>query len=123
MDAVPKSDWANFFNRASSGLTGLRAEVEIAGLDIGDQIEASSLPIHGISYDHKDDVIAVAIEGIDHLIRHPQSVYADLGPQGLTSIAVIDSDGTNHLIKITKPVALPPPASPESSAANQGERK
>jgi len=69
---LEKSQWSVYFDLISKALTGKRAEVEVASLKIGDQIEAEWLPFFGISYDPKDDVIALALEGHDHLIHKPE---------------------------------------------------
>lgn len=109
MNVVPKAEWPQYLNRVSRGLTGLRAEIEVASLELGDQIEAQYLPITGIFYDHKDDLVGVTLEGLDHMIRHPQSIYVEETGDGVAAIAVIDRDGTNHLIKLRRPLALPAP--------------
>jgi hypothetical protein len=31
-------------------------------------------PLRGVAYDPKDDVLEVALEGIDHLIEHPREI-------------------------------------------------
>ena len=66
---VDKSGWTIFFDTFTRTLVGKRAEIEVASLDIGDQIEAEWAPLIGITYDHKDDLIEVAVEGVDHLIK------------------------------------------------------
>ena len=104
MNVVPKAEWSGYLNRASRAIIGLRAEIEVASLELGDQIEAQYLPITGIFYDHKDDLVGVTLEGLDHMIRHPQSIYVEASPDGLS-----DRDGTNHLIKLKRPLALPAP--------------
>ena len=82
---------------------------DLASLELGDQIEAQYLPITGIFYDHKDDLVGVTLEGLDHMIRHPQSIYVEESGDGVAAIAVIDGDGTNHLVKLRRPLALPAP--------------
>ncbi len=109
MNVVPKAEWPHYLDRVTRGLTGLRAEIEVASLDLGDQIEAESVPITGIFYDHKDDLVGITLEGLDHLIRNPQSIYIAESDDGLSAMAVIDRDGTNHLIKLKRPLALPAP--------------
>ena len=109
MNVVPKAEWPQYLNRVSRGLIGLRAEIEVASLELGDQIEAQYLPITGIFYDHKDDLVGVTLEGLDHMIHHPQSIYVEESDAGVAAIAVIDRDGTNHLIKLRRPLALPAP--------------
>jgi len=76
---IDKSKWQAFFDRLSRGLVGMRAEIEVASLALGDQIEAEWLPLMGITYDSKNDVLEIALEGLDHLIKHPKEVWADAG--------------------------------------------
>jgi hypothetical protein len=92
----------------SKALIGMRAEIEVVSLALGDQIEAEWLPLLGITYDSKDDVLEIALEGVDHLIRQPREVYADLAAGGLMSFEVIDSDGVSQIIALREPLMLPP---------------
>jgi Family of unknown function (DUF5335) len=61
----------------SKALVGKRAEIEIASLQLDDEIEAEWLPLIGITYDPKDDIIEVALEGVDHVINKPREVWVD----------------------------------------------
>ena len=38
---LPQSQWRVFFDRMSKALLGKRAEIEVASLDLGDQIVAA----------------------------------------------------------------------------------
>ena len=49
---IDKQHWRAFFDWLSHGLLGARAEIEVASLDLGDQIEAEWLPLLGITYDY-----------------------------------------------------------------------
>ena len=112
---VEKNNWKAFFDTLTRTLVGRRAEVEVASLDLGDQIEAEWLPLIGMAYDPKDDLIEVALEGLDHLIRAPREVYVDFNVGGLIGLAVIDSDHVRQIIKLKEPVALPVPEPAEPS--------
>ena len=46
---LEKTEWRRFFDWVSKGLVGKRAEIEIASLALGDQIEAEWLPLLGIT--------------------------------------------------------------------------
>jgi hypothetical protein len=48
---------------------GKQAEIEIAGLVFGDHVAAKWLPLLGITYDPKGDLVEIALEGLDHLIH------------------------------------------------------
>ena len=113
---VDKSQWKTFFDMLTKRLVGKRAEVEVASLDLGDQIEAEWTPIIGIVYDPKSDLIEVALEGLDHLIRDPRRVYVDYDVGGLIGLEVIDADDARQIIRLKDPLALPAPAT-ETSAA------
>jgi hypothetical protein len=65
---LEESQWRPYFDRMSKALLGKRAEIEVASLKLGDQIEVEWLPLLGISYDPKDNVIQIALEGVEHLI-------------------------------------------------------
>lgn len=109
MEKLNRDDWSEFFNRVSKELASKRAEIEVQSLDLGDQIEAEYVQIHGIVYDHKDDLIEVALEGLDHLIRHPKEVHVKGDEENLEAILFIDGEGVRHLVTLKDPLMLPPP--------------
>jgi hypothetical protein len=90
---------------------GKQAEIEVASLDLGDQIEAEWSPLIGITYDHKDDLIEIALDDIDHLIRSPREVFVDYGVGGaIVAMEIVDSDGNRQIIKFRDPLVLPAPS-------------
>ena len=107
---VAKSNWKPFFETLTRTLVGKRAEVEVASLDLGDQIEAQWAPLIGIVYDSKNDLIEVALEGLDHLILGPRQVYVDFDVGGLVGLEVIDADDSRQIVKLKDSLALPAPA-------------
>ena len=44
---IDKPEWQAFFDWLSQGLLGARAEIEVASLDLGDQIEAGAAEVIG----------------------------------------------------------------------------
>ena len=107
---VDRSGWSPFFDNFTKALAGKRAEVEVVSLDLGDQIEAEWAPLIGITYDDRNDLIEVALEGVDHLILEPQEVYVDFDVGGLIAVEVIDSGAVKQIIKLKDPLALPAPS-------------
>jgi hypothetical protein len=89
---------------------GKRAEIEVASLKLGDQIEAEWLPFFGISYDPKDDVIALALEGHDHLIHKPREICIEGEGLELSSLEIIDADGVRQIVVLRDPLMLPAPS-------------
>ena len=105
---VPSSEWTRFFDRMSNALLGKWAEVNVASLDLGDQIIAEWIPVLGITYDAKDDLLDVALDRASHLIRHPREIVVEETPAGLSSVAVVDEDGMRHIVRLKEPLMLPP---------------
>jgi hypothetical protein len=106
---LEKTTWRPYFDHMSKILEGKRAEIEVASLKIGDQIEAEWLPLYGITYDPKDDLIEIALEGLDHMIHKPREVYVDQEAVELTSMEVIDAEDFHQIVKLRDPLMLPPP--------------
>ena len=109
LTTLDKSRWQGFFDRVSKGLIGKRAEIEVASLDLGAQVEAEWLPLLGVAYDPKNDLIEVALENVDHMIRKPREVFVDEGPNGLSSFEAVDGEGRQHIVQLRGPLMLPPP--------------
>ena len=50
---LEKQEWHGYFDRISRGLLGKRAEIEVASLELGDQIEAEWVPLFSASHTTK----------------------------------------------------------------------
>ena len=120
---VPPSEWRSFFDRLSKGLLGKWVEIEVASLDLGDQITAEWIPMFGITYDSRDDLLDVALDRIDHLIRHPKEIVVEEGPTGVTSVAVVDKEGVRQVVKMKDPLMLPPAGMQEPETSDTTERE
>ena len=106
---LDKSEWKPFLDGISKVVGPKQVEIEVQSLDLGDQIEAEWLPLVGLTYDPKDDVLDVALEGLDHLISQPREIYVEDGGVGLASVAVVDAEGVRQIVKLRDPMALPAP--------------
>ena len=112
---LEKSQWRGYFDRVSKALVGKRAEIEVASLKLGDRIEAEWLPLLGISYDPKNDVIDIALEGLTHLIHEPREVYVEQDGLELSVFEVVDAEGLRQIVVLKDPLMLP---APEQSTKN-----
>jgi hypothetical protein len=106
---LDKAEWAPFLAELTKTLKGAEAEIEVESLEIGDQVEANWLPLFGIVYDHKGDLVEIAMEGLDHLIYKPREIYVDRGATGLASLEIVSEDGTRQIIQLREPLMLPAP--------------
>jgi len=103
---IPQTEWRPFFDGLANALVGKRVEVEAASLDLGDQIVAEWLPLLGVSYDSRDDLLDVALTGLNHLIRRPRAIYVQEGPKGVETIAVVAADGVKQILHLKDPLML-----------------
>lgn len=103
--------WQDFFDDVTNALQGRQVEIEVVGLDLGDQIQAEWLPLNGLTYDPNDDTFYVYLEDtdmmFDHGISHPQEILVHLGATGLDHVIVVDGDGRRHLVRLREPLQLP----------------
>ena len=119
---LPKQAWKSYFETMSGVLIGKWAELEVATLDLGDQIVAERLPLLGITYDTKDDLVDISLGGenqLNHLIRHPSQIEIGEDSDGLRSIAITSGDGTVQVLRLRDPLRLPQ-ATRGSQAVPQG---
>jgi hypothetical protein len=106
---LDKKEWKSFFDRVSKVMEGKQAEIEVASLKLGDQVEAEWPPLLGLAYDPKNDVVEVALEGVDHLIAKPREIYVDGDPIALNGFEVVDAEGVKQIVKLRDPLMLPAP--------------
>jgi hypothetical protein len=106
---LERTDWRGFCIRASRGFLGKHVEIEIGSLQIGFQPEARRLPLLGISYDPKSDVLELLVGELDHLIRSPRELYVDEALVGTIILQIIDADGIQQIITLRDPLMLPAP--------------
>jgi hypothetical protein len=106
---LPKDEWKAYFEVVSKILLGMRAQVEVAALNIGDQIAAEWVPMLGVVYDRANDVLRISLDGLEHVIAKPREIYVDEGEAGLSSFEVVDADSVRHIVQLREPLMLPAP--------------
>jgi len=109
LEKLDSTQWKDFFDRVSKELTAKQVEIEVAGMDIGDEIEAEWIPFAGISHDPKDDVLTIFSDRLEHRIPKPKEVWVDFGVDGLHSLEVVDADGHKQIVLLKNDLALPKP--------------
>jgi hypothetical protein len=107
---LAKTRWKEYFDRVSKILGTKLVELEVASLGLGDQVEVEWVPLIGLTYDPKNDVLAVVMEGIEHNIQHPQEIHVEQDVETLHSIEVKDASGEQHILLLKDPLRLPAPA-------------
>lgn len=108
---LSRTEWQLYCDRFSKGLKAEQAQVDILGLAIGHQkIAAHWVPLLGIVYDPKSDLVEIALQGLDHIIARPQEISVIEGSEGLESIEIVGADGLRQIVTLKRPAELAPPS-------------
>jgi hypothetical protein len=107
---LAKAELEPYFSRVSKKLGTQNVEIEVASLDIGDQIEAEWTGLTSLSYDAKTETLDVVGPTLDHRIRAPKTVYVQEGDDGLHAVDVERGDGVKEIVRLSRPLALPAPS-------------
>ena len=101
--SLPKSEWRLYFDVYSSDMKEADhdARVRVLSLEDGDQPLTDGAALLGLTYDPKDDLLEVQIEGLDHLVAHPSEIFVDERDGALAKLEVVRADGTREVIEWT----------------------
>lgn len=102
---LDKKAWKDYFNGLSKSYMRHErmdyAEIRVFSQEIGAQPETSWLPLEGITYDDRDDLLEVNVQHLDHLVYQPEEIYIDETPDGvLTTLEIIRKDGIKEIIEL-----------------------
>jgi hypothetical protein len=106
---LERGDWNGFCLQATRGFLGRRVDIEVASLQLGYRTEARLLPLVGMSYNPKCDVLELLLGELEHLIRAPRELYVDEQPLGIVSMPVVDADRERQIVTFADPLMLPGP--------------
>ena len=106
LSKLEKTEWRASFDAISKALTGKRAEIEVNALSIGSQVEADWLPLLGITYDGKGDLVEIIVEGLDRLVHRPREIYVERDGVSISSLEIIDADDSRLIVKFRDPLLL-----------------
>jgi hypothetical protein len=102
---LEKKTWKAYFNRLSKPYMHNQrkdyAEIRVFSDEIGAQTETRWLPLEGITYDDRDDLLEVAVEHLDHLVYAPEEIYVDETKEGIvTALEIVRKDGVKEIIEL-----------------------
>ena len=118
--SLPQVEWPGFFDRVSTALLGKWAEIEVTSLRLDDEIVAEWVPFFGIRYNRSNDMLDVTLDRSSHHIPHPREILLAETSEGLSSIAIVDADGSTQVIRLREPLLVPassPPRVPTQRAS------
>lgn len=115
-EEIPRAAWQEALELLTKEHEGYEVTIELVGEEVGDQEEATGLPLNAIGYDRKDDVIVVAVGGhsarfpvvLRHIINHPRTIWVHPpGPAPTRAVWVVDADGVATLVRLHPRPRLP----------------
>ncbi|MHA6795545.1 DUF5335 family protein [Pseudonocardia bannensis] len=98
-------DWRRTLDQLTAEHLGDKVTIELVDPTLGHQHEAEQKPFAYANYDHKDDVVIVAV-GQDspdepilrHMVWHPKEINVADDPSLPPAFRVVEPDGTTTLV-------------------------
>jgi hypothetical protein len=106
--ALVRADWRRYCDRVSKAIAGKRVELDVASLALGDHVEARWLPLLGVVFDARGDVLEIALEGVGHSIVSPRKILLEETERGLVAIEIVGADDTVDTLRLREPLRLEP---------------
>jgi uncharacterized protein DUF5335 len=104
--ALTRSDWGSYCDRLSRAVVGRRAELEVASLELGDLVEARWLPLLGVVFDARSDVLEIALDGVGHSIVSPREIVVEETQRGLVALEIVAADDSVEILRFREPLLL-----------------
>ena len=103
---LARAEWRRYCDRVSKAVAGRSVELDVASLDLGDRVEARWLPLFGVVFDARGDVLEIAFEGVGHSIFAPREIHLEETERGLVAIEVAAADDTVETLRFREPLHL-----------------
>lgn len=103
---LTRAEWRRYCDRVSKAVAGRSVELEVASLELGDLVEARWLPLRGIVFDARGDVLEIALDGVGHSILAPREVLLEETERGLVAIEVVAADDSIEILRFREPLCL-----------------
>lgn len=107
---LARDDWHPFLEELTRSVRGRQTRVEVASADLGDQRLVENVPLLGLSYDTRGDILEIEFESIGHRVVNPSALFVDQAPSGMIGLEVIGKDGDRTIMRLSEPLLLPEPA-------------
>ena len=111
---IRRDEWRQYFDDFSSRLGTTVASIEVTGADIGAQVEAQRGVLGGITYDHGDDIVVIALDAegdasdeLERTVYGPQRIYVE-EDDATTVFDIEDAEGGKTLVRMEPAAQLPP---------------
>lgn len=102
---ISKKEWRKYFDTFS--MKYLKddqpeyVEIQVMSEAIGVQPETQWMPLLGITYDPKSDILEIQVDNLEHFISHPNEIYVEEMEDGwITGMQITQKGGEKNIIEI-----------------------
>lgn len=103
---LDKAQYQSYFQLMTKALNQEQVELEVMGLDIGDQMESDWIQLDGISYDPEKDTLNIDTKPLAHTIQSPSEIIVAAEGAFVSAIQVKDSENHSHILKFHSKVEV-----------------
>src|SRR4051794_28214097 len=103
---LPHDAWRGFFDGMTAVVRGKQVEIEVMGLDLGDEVEAEWVALNGLTYEPRENILYVYTGQLEHSIPEPREISVELGNEGVNQIVIVDTEGHQQFVRLRSPLAL-----------------
>ena len=103
---LARAEWRRYCDWVSKEVVGRRVELDVASLDLGDRVQARWLPLLGIVFDARGDVLEIALDGVGHSILAPREILLEETERGLVALEIAAADDTVETLRFREPLRL-----------------
>jgi len=104
---LDKRDWQPLLDHISRSQGAYKVTIEVDRADIGAQIQVEHAAFNGVSYDPKDDDIAIAAGPVEHRIHKPSAISVAVEGSELVSLEILGEDKALNSITFKPRLNLP----------------
>lgn len=103
---LARAEWRQYCDRVSKQIAGRQVELDVASLKLGDRVQAHWLPLLGVVFDVRGDVVEIALDGVGHSILAPREILLEETERGLVAIEIVAADDTVETLRFREPLHL-----------------
>ncbi len=107
---IAREDWQAYFEGFSRGEPDYLARMEVLGGELGAETEADGVHLAAITYDRKDDIVVIGLDGtaddvaedVEHVIDKPVKITVDEPGNGEIAFEIEDAEGTRTVLRLDR---------------------
>lgn len=104
--ALTRAEWRSYCDRVSRAVAGRRVELDVASLELGDRIQAHWLPLRGVVFDARGDVLEIVLDGVGHSIVSPREILVEETQRGLVALEIVAANDSVETVRFREPLVL-----------------